>query len=160
LSWRGSLANHPFQSQLQILGELSHRLLAFLTSLAIPFPPLCQRPDPLILQVANDGQTEIRLDVGEVAQVAQSEVVYDELGRMSSRQLTRETDFRSLAKPPSPGSLPEPICLARLHPPGRAGEDRVRIEFAVDGSRRLLATVTDLHTQQLLADAQPVATLS
>ncbi len=123
-----------------------------------PYP--CQRPDPLILQVANDGQTEIRLDVGEVAQVAQSEVIYDELGRMSSRPLTRETDFRSLAKPSSPGSLPEPICLARLHPPGRAGEDRVRIEFAVDGSRRLLATVTDLHTQQLLADAQPVATLS
>ncbi|MEN9231743.1 MAG: Hsp70 family protein [Thermostichus sp. DG02_5_bins_236] len=120
----------------------------------------CQRPEPLILQVANDGQTEIRLDVGEVAQVAQSEVIYDELGRMSSRQLTRQTDFRSLAQSPSPESLPQPICLARLHPPGRAGEDRIRIEFAVDGSRRLLATITDLQTQQLLADSQPVATLS
>lgn len=123
-----------------------------------PYP--CQRPEPLILQVANDGQTEIRLDVGEVAQVAQSEVIYDELGRMSSRQLTRQTDFRSLAQAPAPGSAPEPICLAHLTPPGRAGEDRLRIEFAVDGSRRLLATITDLQTQQLLADAQPVATLS
>ncbi|MFT0788251.1 Hsp70 family protein [Synechococcus sp. H55.10] len=117
-----------------------------------PYP--CRRSEPLILQVANDGQTEIRLDVGEVAQVAQAEVVYDELGRMSSRQLTRQTDFRSLA----PGA--EPACLARLQPPGRAGEDRLKVEFAVDASRRLLATIFDLQTQQLLVEAQPVATLS
>ncbi|MEN9202774.1 MAG: Hsp70 family protein [Thermostichus sp. DG_1_6_bins_120] len=123
-----------------------------------PYP--CQRAEPLILQVANDGQAEIRLDVGEVAQVAQSEVVYDELGRMSSRQLTRQTDFRPLAKAAEPGAAPEPICLARLHPPGRVGEDRIRIDFAVDGSRRLLATVIDLQTQECLAKAQPVATLS
>ncbi|MGQ9838837.1 MAG: Hsp70 family protein [Cyanobacteriota bacterium] len=123
-----------------------------------PYP--CQRPEPLILQVANDGQTEIRLDVGEVAQVVQSEVIYDELGRMSSRQLIRQTDFRPLAPSSSPGSAPQPICLARLHPPGRTGEDRICIKFAVDESRRLLATVTDLQTQQLLVDAQPVATLS
>lgn len=115
-----------------------------------PYP--CRRSEPLILQVANDGQTEIRLDVGEVAQVAQAEVVYDELGRMSSRQLTRQTDFRSLGA--------EPACLARLQPPGRAGEDRLKVEFAVDASRRLLATIFDLQTQQLLVEAQPVATLS
>jgi molecular chaperone DnaK (HSP70) len=112
----------------------------------------CRRSEPLILQVANDGQTEIRLDVGEVAQVAHAEVVYDELGRMSSRQLTRQTDFRSLGA--------EPACLARLQPPGRAGEDRLKVEFAVDASRRLLATIFDLQTQQLLVEAQPVATLS
>jgi hypothetical protein len=106
------------------------------------------------LQVANDGQTEIRLDVGEVAQVAQAEVVYDELGRMSSRQLTRQTDFRSLTL----GT--EPACLARLQPPGRVGEDRLRVEFAIDASRRLLATIIDLQTQQPLVEAQPVATLS
>lgn len=115
-----------------------------------PYP--CRRSEPLILQVANDGQTEIRLDVGEVAQVAHAEVVYDELGRMSSRQLTRQTDFRSLGA--------EPACLARLQPPGRAGEDRLKVEFAVDASRRLLATIFDLQTQQLLVEAQPVATLS
>jgi Molecular chaperone len=128
-----------------------------------PYP--CRRAEPLILQVANDGQTEIRLEVGEVAQVVQSEVVYDELGRMSSRQLTRQTDFRSLAPL---GSLPIrlseteslPVCLARLQPPGRVGEDRLRVEFAIDSSRRLLVTITDLQTQALLAEAQPVATLS
>lgn len=128
-----------------------------------PYP--CRRAEPLILQVANDGQMEIRLEVGEVAQVVQSEVVYDELGRMSSRQLTRQTDFRSLAPL---GSLPIrlseteslPVCLARLQPPGRVGEDRLRVEFAIDSSRRLLVTITDLQTQALLAEAQPVATLS
>jgi len=119
----------------------------------------------LILQVANDGQTEIRLEVGEVAQVVQSEVVYDELGRMSSRQLTRQTDFRSLAPLGSPtvratSTESSPICLARLQPPGRVGEDRLRVEFAIDSSRRLLVTITDLQTQALLAEAQPVATLS
>ncbi|MFS8893372.1 Hsp70 family protein [Synechococcus sp. O70.1] len=117
-----------------------------------PYP--CRRSEPLILQVANDGQTEVRLDVGEVAQVAQAEVVYDELGRMSSRQLTRQTDFRSLTL----GT--EPACLARLQPPGRVGEDRLRVEFAIDASRRLLATIIDLQTQQPLVEAQPVATLS
>jgi hypothetical protein len=40
------------------------------------------------------------------------------------------------------------------------GEDRLRVEFAIDSSRRLLVTITDLQTQALLAEAQPVATLS
>ena len=113
----------------------------------------CESEDSLILQVANEKQTEIRLDIGEVAEGSQSEVSYDDLGRMTSRRLTRQTDFRSL----SGGQ--DPICVAHLDPPGQAGVDRIRVRFQVDERRILRATVEDLLTQHLLVDRESVAKL-
>lgn len=113
----------------------------------------CQREDPLVLQVANDQQTEIRLDIGEVAEGSQAEVSYDALGRMTSRRLTRQTDFRSLS-----GSQ-DPVCVAHLDPPGQVGRDRIRVSFQVDEQRILRATIEDLQTHQPLAQRQSVAKL-
>jgi hypothetical protein len=107
----------------------------------------------LILQVSSDGQTEIRLDIGEVAETAQSEVVYDAQGRMSSRKLTRQSDFRALS------GRGDPVCLARLDPVGKAGVDRIRITFRVDEQRVLRATVEDLQTLQILVQNTAVAKL-
>ncbi len=113
----------------------------------------CQRSEALTLQVANDGQQEVRLDLGEIADVAQAEVAYDAQGRMTSRRLTRQTDFRPLS------DRKDPVCLARLNPPGKVGTDRIRIEFEVNDQRILIASVEDLWTQQVLVSQQPVAKL-
>ncbi len=51
----------------------------------------CQGEEPLILQVAKEGQTEIRLDIGELAEITQAEVEYDNQGRMTSSYLASKS---------------------------------------------------------------------
>ncbi len=53
------------------------------------------RSQPLTLQVATEGQREIRLDIGEIAEVSSAEVTYDANGRMSSTQLVKQDTYRS-----------------------------------------------------------------
>lgn len=116
----------------------------------MPYP--CQRSEPLTLQVATEGQREIRLDIGEVAEVSQAEVTFDARGRMTSSQLNRKTDFRSLDHDGQ-------VCVAHLAPPGRMGVDRIEVVFEVNEQRLLLATVKDLLTQQVLVDRGAIAKL-
>ncbi|MBE9128974.1 MULTISPECIES: Hsp70 family protein [unclassified Coleofasciculus] len=113
----------------------------------------CQRAEPLILQVATEAQGEIRLDIGEVAEMAQAEVVYDAQGRMTSSQLYKHADYRSLE------SHHEQVCIAHLDPPGQVGVDRVAVQFEVDERRMLLATVRDLLTERLLVEKGAIAKL-
>jgi molecular chaperone DnaK (HSP70) len=113
----------------------------------------CQRSEPLTLQVASHGQTEIRLDIGEVATIAQSEMTYDALGRMTSTPLLQRETYRSLE------GQHGAVCLARLDPPGEVGVDRVSIQFAVNEQRSLVATVQDLLTQAVLVDGEAIAKL-
>lgn len=113
----------------------------------------CQREEPLILQVATDRQKEIRLDIGEVAQIAQAEVMYDEQGRMTSSQLRRQEDYRSLE------SHHQQVCVAHLDPPGKVGDDRISVLFEVDAQRMLLATVKDLLTGKVLVERGAIALL-
>jgi molecular chaperone DnaK (HSP70) len=40
----------------------------------------CKREEPLTLQVALEAQTELRLDIGEIAQISTAEVTYDAQG--------------------------------------------------------------------------------
>ncbi len=112
-----------------------------------------QREEALTLQVAIEGQTEIRLDIGECAVQMQAEVIYDAAGRMTSSQLNRESAFRSL------GQAQGEICLAHLDPPGQLGIDRIVVQFAVTGDRVLVVTVRDLLTQQVLVAELAVAKL-
>lgn len=116
-----------------------------------PYP--CVRPDPLILQVANDNDEDIYLDIGEVADSLQAEMMYDSQGRMTSRYLTRQSDFRLLS------SSRNPVCVARLSPPGKIGVDRIQVSFFVNSQRILLATVVDLQTQTTLVDQKAIAKL-
>ncbi|MFM6609483.1 MAG: Hsp70 family protein, partial [Dolichospermum sp.] len=44
----------------------------------------CQSSQWLTLQTANNGQTEIRLDIGEVGDMTQTEIAFDPSGRMTS----------------------------------------------------------------------------
>ncbi|HBL14986.1 MAG TPA: molecular chaperone DnaK [Cyanobacteria bacterium UBA11162] len=113
----------------------------------------CHRQEPLTLQVATEGQREIRLDIGEVAEMAQAEVTYDEQGRMMSSQLHKQAAYRSLE------SHHEQICVAHLNPPGQVGMDRICVQFEVNEKRMLLATVRDLLTGNVLVDKGAIAKL-
>jgi molecular chaperone DnaK (HSP70) len=113
----------------------------------------CRRDEELTLQVATEGQTEISLDIGEVAQISQAEVSFDRFGQMTSSQLLKHSAYRSLE------SEHRSVCIARLDPPGEIGIDRVSVEFEVNEKRILLATVKDLLTGKLLVDKQAIAQL-
>ncbi|MEG4214111.1 Hsp70 family protein [Microcoleus sp. Pol14C6] len=113
----------------------------------------CQSSEELTLQVAIEGQREIRLDIGEVAEVSQAEVIFNEKGQMTSSWLNKKTDFRSLE------SHHQQVCVAHLNPPGVLGIDRVSVSFEVDERRVLLATVRDLVTGKVLVEKGAIAKL-
>jgi len=113
----------------------------------------CQSSEPLALQVAIEGQREIRLDIGELGEVSQAEVTFNERGQMTSSQLHKQTEFRSLE------SERQQVCVAHLHPPGQLGIDRVSVSFEVDEGRVLLATVEDLVTGMVLVERGAIAKL-
>jgi len=117
----------------------------------------CQRAEPLILQVAIAGQTEIWLDIGEVADISQAEVIYDDSGRMTSSQLLKQSDFRSLSA--NSKSEVNQVCIAKLDPSGQLGSDRITIDFEINDRRVLIATVSDLLTNKVLIDRQAIAKL-
>lgn len=114
----------------------------------------CKRVEPLMLQAALEGQTEIRLDIGEVAYVTEAEVTYDEQGRMSSTPLRQQETYRSLER------NHEQVCVARLEPPGQLGIDRLAVEFEVSEHRILIATVRDLLTGVVLVEREAIAKLN
>ncbi|HEY9850271.1 MAG TPA: Hsp70 family protein [Leptolyngbyaceae cyanobacterium] len=113
----------------------------------------CRREEPLVLQVALEGQREIRLDIGEIADTSQAEVTFDAQGRMTSSQLQHQSEFRSLE------SHHQEVCVAHLDPPGQVGIDRVEVIFEVNQGRMLLATVKDLLTGKLLVERGAIAKL-
>ncbi|MBF2027646.1 MAG: Hsp70 family protein [Oscillatoriales cyanobacterium C42_A2020_001] len=113
----------------------------------------CKRAEPLILQVATAGQTDIRLDIGEVAAMSQAEVIYDAQGRMSSAPLRHQEIYRSLE------THHDSVCLAHLDPPGQLGMDRIAVEFEVNAQRLLIATVRDLLTGKVLVERGEIAKL-
>lgn len=114
----------------------------------------CQRTEPLILQVAVEGQQEIRLDIGELAQSFQTEVAYDEQGRMTSGNLNKTSEYRSLE------SHHQQVCVAHLNPLGVLGIDRISVQFEVDERRMLLATIKDLLTENILVERGAIAQLT
>ena len=113
----------------------------------------CRREEPLLLQVAFTGQREIRLDIGELAEISEAEVTYDQFGRMSSSYLTNNAVYRSLE------SEHQQVCIAELEPPGEVEVDRIAVDFEVDAQRVLLVTVKDLLTGKVLVDNTAIAKL-
>lgn len=113
----------------------------------------CERSEPLMLQAATEGQRQIRLDIGEVADISQAEVTFDESGRMKSGALYKREQYRSL------DSDREEVCVAHLDPPGQVGIDRIAVQFEVNEGRVLLATVRDLATGETLVEKGAIAKL-
>jgi len=111
------------------------------------------RSEALTLQVATEGQREIRLDIGEVAEVSQAEVSYDVQGRMTSSQLIKQDSYRSLE------THHQQVCVAHLEPPGQTGVDRIQAQFEVNEQRVLVVTVKDLLTGKMLVERGAIAKL-
>jgi molecular chaperone DnaK (HSP70) len=112
----------------------------------------CQNPDPLVLQTANANQPAIRLNVGELAKLSQSEVIYDDQGRLVNSELQNQQSFRSL-------EAHRDMVTFTLDPPGQTSGDRLNVLFEVNAKRELLATVQDLLTGRQLADKTPISKL-
>jgi molecular chaperone DnaK (HSP70) len=113
----------------------------------------CKREEALTLQVAVKGQTEIRLDIGEIAETTMAEIIYDDRGRMNSSAINKQSQYHSLDR------NQDVIPLARLEPPGKLGINRISVNFAVTEQRILIATVTDLLTNQVLLKEGAIANL-
>jgi molecular chaperone DnaK (HSP70) len=113
----------------------------------------CQQLEPLMLQAAIEGQQEIRLDIGEVAEISQAEVSFDDSGRMIGGTLYKREEYRSL------DIDHDRVCVAHLNPPGQIGIDRIAVRFEVNEGRVLRATVRDLVTGKTLVDGEAIANL-
>jgi len=114
----------------------------------------CKSKAPLILQAAIAGQKEIRLDIGEVAEIFRSEVTFDSSQKMSATQLLQEKTYRSL------NTHQKSLCIARLDPPGVEDLDRISVQFEVDEKRILIATIEDLLTNKILVNKKAIAQLN
>jgi molecular chaperone DnaK (HSP70) len=113
----------------------------------------CKRKEPLLLQVAFTGQTEIKLDIGELAEISQAEVNYDEFGQISQSYLDNTSVYRSLEMDH------QEVCVGYLNPPGEVGIDRISVDFEVDENRILLVTAKDLLTGKVLIRKGAIAKL-
>jgi molecular chaperone DnaK (HSP70) len=114
-----------------------------------------EEPFKLILTASRDGQEALELVIGEVEESAGgiSEVMFGERailmieGGLELRQVVPLNDEDGAR------------TVAFLSPPGKAGEDRVEVEFNVDKNRVLRVTVVDLTTKQNLLRNIPVVEL-
>ena len=114
----------------------------------------CKRKEPLILQAAIEQQKEIRLDIGEVAEVSRSQVQFDASGKMTSSQLLQEKAYRSL------NGDSQTACVALLDPPGGLEIDRIAVQFEVNEKRILIVTIEDLLTNKILVNRVAIAKLN
>ncbi|MEM6255847.1 MAG: Hsp70 family protein [Cyanobacteria bacterium P01_D01_bin.156] len=105
----------------------------------------------LVLGASSDQQPSIELIIGELGSDQGSTEVYFEGNRLVTRQ-TGEATAQPLNE--------KAANIATLTPPGRPGEDRIRLKFTVDGERLLRVTVEDLLTAETLAENQAVVELS
>ncbi len=109
----------------------------------------------LILTASRDGQEALELVIGEVEEGASgiAEVMFGDRailmvdGALEMRRVMPLND--------EDGSR----TVARLDPPGKAGEDRVEVEFDVDQNRMLRVTVHDIQQKKHLLRNVPVVEL-
>lgn len=114
-----------------------------------------EEPYRLILTASRDGQEALELVIGEVEESAGgiSEVMFGERailmveGGLELRQVVPLNDEEGAR------------TVAYLDPPGKAGEDRVEVEFDVDKNRMLRVSVNDLSTKRTLLRNIPVVEL-
>lgn len=109
--------------------------------------------EPLTFQVAEDLQGEIKIDIGELAEISQVQITYDAQNPMTSNKLRKQLECRLLNRDN------QQTCVAHLDPPGRTNMDRIAVWFEVDERRVLRATVRDLLTGKVLVDRGEVAKL-
>ncbi|MEB3322265.1 MAG: Hsp70 family protein, partial [Synechococcaceae cyanobacterium] len=96
-----------------------------------------EQPLELVLACSRDGQAGIELVLGEPLPESRAEVVFQNGVPVLRGRPAGEARVEPWSPPPAP--LP-------LAPPGRGGEDRLRLRFAIDASGRLVVEGEDLAT--------------
>ncbi len=114
-------------------------------------------PEParIVLTASRDGQEALELVIGEVEDSTNgiTEVMFgDHAILMVDGGIERK---RVIALNDEEGAR----TVAYLDPPGKAGEDRVEVEFNVDKNRMLRVSVIDLATKRQLLRSVPVVEL-
>jgi hypothetical protein len=101
------------------------------------------QPFELVLAASRNGQTELELVFGEPSSERRFRVI--EVNGLPIIQREEEDDLRHQPWPEASAPLP-------LDPPGRAGEDCLRLRLQLDAEARLQAEVTDLRSGRRLPD--------
>jgi molecular chaperone DnaK (HSP70) len=113
-------------------------------------------PVEVYLSAAHPDQKEIEFVIGEIDtdSISMIEVKYED------GQAVFVADTKSSGQKIIPINETETLnVLAKLHPSGTPGEERLRVFFTVDDRRRLRMTVADVKTGQVLLNDVAVATL-
>lgn len=114
--------------------------------------PMSQ-PVELVLGASVANQPSIELILGELSgEGEQTEIFFD-----GDRLISRRTASRRSVQPLNDREGAR--AIARLEPPGEPGLDRLRVQFRVDGDRRLRITVDDLLRDIALLENAVVAEL-
>ena len=103
------------------------------------------------------GQREMRLEIFEVSEVPRrrdNEIIFGPTGSAIVQPTRGEDDARTHFWM----NEGNPTFII-ADPPTRPGERRFRVEFSIDGNKRLLVTVLDLKTKRMLYRDYPVVKL-
>ncbi len=114
------------------------------------------RPIEVMLAAAHDNQTEMEFVIGEIDtdSVSMIEVKYED-GQAVFVAQAGDSEQKIVAL----NDKDTKLVLAKLDPPAKVGEDRIKAQFTIDDRRQLRVTVTDIQTHKVLVDNQAVATL-
>jgi molecular chaperone DnaK (HSP70) len=115
-----------------------------------------QEPVEVILGAAHEKQETIEFVIGEIDSDAVSmiEVQYENGQAVFVAQASEGTQQIVPLNETEALSI-----LAKLNPPGKIGEDRIKAAFRIDERRRLRVSVTDIQTSKLLLEDVVVTTL-
>jgi len=110
----------------------------------------------VMLGAAHEGQTEIEFVIGEVDtdSVAMVEVRYED-GQAVFVAQAANTEQQIIAL----NEADVLKALAKLDPPGKPGQDRIKALFTIDDRRQLRVSVVDLETSKELVKDIAVVTL-
>jgi len=111
-----------------------------------PYPT--GKPVEVILTASQPDQTEVALVLGQIYTLVAGnlEVAY-EGGQAVFVAQPLHSELEVI-----PLNAGDDALIVPLNPPGQPGEERLRAGFSVNGQRRLVVTVTDLKTGQLILD--------
>lgn len=113
-------------------------------------------PIDVILGVSRDNQTEIEFVIGEIdtESLSMVEVKYE---NGQAVFVAKGGDVEQQIIPLNEAEAVK--AVAKLTPPGKPGEDRIKAQFSVNERRQLRVTVTDLMTNKEILTDVALATL-
>jgi molecular chaperone DnaK (HSP70) len=114
-------------------------------------------PVEVVLGASHDNQSEIEFVIGEIdtESLSMVEVKYEDGQAVFVAQTGSNVEQQII--PLNEGDALK--MLAKLVPPGKAGEDRIRAQFSINDRRQLRLTVVDLQTDKELLKDVAVVTL-